>query len=127
MNLRAFLALLAGAIIIAFAVSFMLPLHAFAGENCSNMVASYYGAESGSRTADGSFFDGTQLVAAHKTMKFGTKLRVTYQGKSVVVTVRDRGPFVKGRDLDLSHAAARQIGLTQPGVATVLVCRLPSR
>lgn len=93
-------------------------------ESCTNMNASWYGTESGSRTADGSFFDGTQLVAAHKTMKFGTKLRVTYQGKSIVVTVRDRGPYIKGRDLDLSRAAAARIGLIHAGVGTVRVCRL---
>lgn len=97
---------------------------ASAAEACRNMVASYYGAESGSRTADGSFFDGTQLVAAHKTMKFGTKLRVTYRGKTVVVTVRDRGPFIKGRELDLSKAAAQRIGMITAGVATVRVCKL---
>lgn len=88
------------------------------------MVASHYGKESGSRTASGSFFDGSQMVAAHKTMKFGTKLRVTYQGRSVVVVVLDRGPFVRGRSLDLSTAAARKIGLTKSGVDRVRVCRV---
>lgn len=97
------------------------PVHA--GE-CSTMVASHYGKESGSRTASGSFFDGSQMVAAHKTMKFGTKLRVTYQGRSVVVVVADRGPFIRGRSLDLSTAAARKIGLTKAGVDRVRVCRL---
>lgn len=123
MNLRAFLALLAGAAIIAFAISWMLPLHAFAGE-CSQMRASWYGAESGSQTANGEHFDGTSITAASRTLPFGTRLRVTYRGKSVVVRVNDRGPYVKGRDIDLSHAAARRIGLTQAGVGTVLVCRL---
>jgi len=88
------------------------------------MIASHYGAESGSRTADGSFFDGTQMVAAHKTMKFGTTLRVTYQGRSVVVTVRDRGPFIRGRSLDLSTAAARKLGMIRAGVARVCVERV---
>lgn len=122
MTLRAFLALLAGAAIIAFAISWMLPLHAFAGENCSQMRASWYGTESGNRTADGSYFDGTQMIAAHRSLKFGTKLRVTYKGKSVTVTVRDRGPakWTK-RDLDLSKAAAAQIGMIPSGVATVCV------
>lgn len=91
---------------------------------CQMVTASYYGAESGSRTADGSFFDGTQMVAAHKTMKFGTKLRVTYQGLSVVVTVRDRGPFIKGRSLDLSTAAARKLGMIRAGVDWVCVERV---
>ncbi len=88
------------------------------------MIASHYGAESGSRTADGSFFDGTQMVAAHRTMKFGTKLRVTYQSRAVVVTVRDRGPFIRGRSLDLSTAAARKLGMVRVGVARVCVQRI---
>jgi len=124
MNLRAFLALLAGAIIIAFAISWMLPLHALAGENCSQMRASWYGAESGNRTANGEHFDGTSLTAAHRSLPFGTKLRVTYRGKSVVVRINDRGPYIKGRDLDLSRAAAARIGLTRAGVDKVQVCRL---
>jgi rare lipoprotein A len=88
------------------------------------LVASHYGKESGRRTADGSYFDGTQMVAAHRSWKFGTKLRVTYRGRSVNVTVRDRGPFIRGRHLDLSTAAAKRIGLDRPGVATVCVERI---
>lgn len=115
--------LLAGAIVLC-AVAFLFgapPVHA--GE-CQNMVASHYGKESGNRTASGSYFDGSQMVAAHKTMKFGTKLKVTYQGRSVVVAVADRGPYIRGRQLDLSTAAARKIGLTKVGVAKVRVCRV---
>ena len=81
--------------------------------------ASWYGSESGNRTADGTPFDGTQMVAAHRTMKFGTKLRVTYLGRSAVVRIADRGPFIKGRSLDLSRAAAAKIGMIRAGVATV--------
>jgi rare lipoprotein A len=91
---------------------------------CQPMVASWYGKESGNRTADGSYFDGSQMVAAHRSMKFGTKLRVSYKGRSVVVTVRDRGPFIKGRTLDLSQAAAARIGMLGAGVARVCVERL---
>lgn len=91
---------------------------------CQPMVASYYGTESGNRTANGEPFDGSSLTAAHRTMPFGTKLRVTYRGKSVVVRVNDRGPFIKGRSLDLSRAAAQRIGLIPAGVATVCVERL---
>ena len=91
---------------------------------CERMVASYYGAESGSRTADGSYFDGSQLVAAHRTLKFGTRLKVTYRGKSVMVVVRDRGPFIRGRNLDLSRAAAAKIGMVNAGVAVVCVTRV---
>ena len=63
------------------------------------------------------------LTAAHKTMKFGTKLRVTNpdNDKSVVVTVNDRGPFIRGRDLDLSYGAAKAIGHVEKGVGTVKV------
>lgn len=88
------------------------------------MVASWYGTESGSRTANGEHFDGSSYTAAHRTLPFGTKLRVTYQGKSVVVRVNDRGPGIKSRQLDLAHAAARKIGLTKVGVGKVRVCRL---
>lgn len=115
--------LLAGAIVLC-AVAFLFgapPVHA--GE-CRQMVASWYGTESGNRTANGERFDGSSYTAAHRTLPFGTKLRVTYQGKSVVVRVNDRGPFLKSRQLDLAHAAAREIGLTKAGVGKVRVCRI---
>lgn len=86
--------------------------------------ASWYGSESGSRTANGEHFDGSSLTAAHRTLPFGTKLRVTFQGKSVVVRINDRGPYVKGRALDLSKAAARRIGLIRPGHGRVCWTRL---
>ena len=61
------------------------------------------------------------MTAAHKTLKFGTKLKVTNPdtGKSVLVTVNDRGPFIRGRDLDLSYGAAKEIGLIERGVGRV--------
>ena len=59
------------------------------------------------------------MTAAHRTLPFGTKLRVTHGGQSVIVTVNDRGPFVRGRVLDLSTGAARAIGLTSAGVGRV--------
>ena len=74
-------------------------------------TASWYGTEAGNRTANGERFNGTSITAAHRSLPFGTKLRVTYRGKSVVVRVNDRGPFIRGRSLDLSKAAARKIGL----------------
>jgi len=61
-------------------------------------------------TASGEKFNPNALTAAHKTLPFGTKLRVTYKGRSVIVRINDRGPFIKGRHLDLSRAAARKIG-----------------
>ena len=82
-------------------------------------MASYYGNESGSKTASGQRFNQNALTCAHRTLPFGTRLRVTHGGRSVVVTVNDRGPFVRGRVLDLSTAAARAVGLTGAGVGRV--------
>jgi rare lipoprotein A len=94
--------------------------HAFAsaGRTFSGM-ASYYGNESGSRTASGQRMNASAMTCAHRSLPFGTKLRVTHGGRSVVVTVNDRGPFVRGRVLDLSTGAARAIGLTSAGVGRV--------
>ena len=88
------------------------------GRSFSGM-ASYYGNESGSRTASGARFNQNAMTCAHRSLPFGTKLRVTRGGQSVVVTVNDRGPFIKGRVLDLSTGAARAIGLTGAGVGRV--------
>jgi rare lipoprotein A len=88
------------------------------GRSFSGM-ASYYGNESGSRTASGQRFNQNALTAAHRSLPFGTKLRVTHRGQSVVVTINDRGPFIRGRVLDLSTGAARAIGLTGAGVGRV--------
>jgi rare lipoprotein A len=87
--------------------------HSFSG------MASYYGNESGSRTASGQRFNQNALTAAHRSLPFGTKLRVTHRGSSVIVTINDRGPFIRGRVLDLSTGAARAIGLTGAGVGRV--------
>lgn len=88
-----------------------------------SMVASYYGSESGNRTANGERFSPHGLTAAHRTLPFGTMLRVCYHG-CVVVRVNDRGPFVRGRSLDLSAGAARVIGMLGRGVARVQVERV---
>jgi rare lipoprotein A len=82
-------------------------------------MASFYGNESGSKTASGARFNQNAMTCAHRSLPFGTKLRVTHGGQSVVVTVNDRGPFVRGRVLDLSTGAARAIGLTGAGVGRV--------
>lgn len=87
--------------------------HSFSG------MASFYGNESGSKTASGQRFNQNAMTCAHRSLPFGTKLRVTHGGQSVIVTVNDRGPFVRGRVLDLSTAAARAIGLTGAGVGRV--------
>jgi rare lipoprotein A len=89
------------------------------GRSFSGM-ASFYGNESGSRTASGQRFNQNAMTAAHRSLPFGTKLRVTHGGQSVVVTINDRGPFVRGRVLDLSTGAARAIGLTGAGVGRVV-------
>ncbi|MDJ0978045.1 MAG: septal ring lytic transglycosylase RlpA family protein [Erythrobacter sp.] len=85
-------------------------------------VASYYGKRfHGRRTANGERFDMNAMTAAHKTLPFGTHVRVTNRrnGKSVTVRINDRGPFIRGRTIDLSRAAAREIGLIQSGHARV--------
>jgi rare lipoprotein A len=82
--------------------------------------ASYYGNESGSKTASGQRFNQNAMTAAHRSLPLGTNLRVTHRGQSVVVTNNDRGPFIRGRVLDLSKGAARAIGLTGAGVGHVV-------
>jgi rare lipoprotein A len=89
------------------------------GRSFSGM-ASFYGNESGSKTASGQRFNQEAMTAAHRTLPFGTKLRVTHGSRTVVVTINDRGPFVRGRVLDLSTGAARAIGLTGAGVGRVV-------
>jgi rare lipoprotein A len=80
-------------------------------------LASYYGAElAGNPTASGEPFDPYGYTAAHKTLPLGTQLMVSYGGRSVQVTVNDRGPYVGGRELDLSQGAAEYLGLTAAGV-----------
>jgi peptidoglycan lytic transglycosylase len=83
-------------------------------------IASFYGNESGSKTASGQRFNENAMTAAHRSLPFGTKLRVTRGDRSVIVTINDRGPFVRGRVLDLSTGAARAIGLTGAGVGHVV-------
>lgn len=87
-------------------------------------VASYYGEEfHGRPTASGEKFDMNDLTAAHQTLPFGTKIEVTNleNSKKVVVKVNDRGPFVKGRILDLSKGAAEKIGIIETGTAIVKI------
>jgi rare lipoprotein A len=88
------------------------------------IVASWYGEPfHGRQTSCGERYNMYDLTAAHKTMKFGTKLRVTNpdNDQSVVVTITDRGPFIKGRDLDLSYGAAKEIGHVEKGVGKVWI------
>ena len=88
------------------------------------MLASWYGPGfHGRTTANGERYDMHGLTAAHKTLPFGTKLRVCYNS-CVDVRINDRGPFIGARELDLSYGAAQAIGLVHPGVANVEVSYL---
>lgn len=87
-------------------------------------IASYYGDEfQGRTTSNGERFDQRAMTAAHRTLAFGTRVRVTNldNGKEVVVRINDRGPFVEGRIIDLSFAAAERLGMVKAGLARVRV------
>jgi rare lipoprotein A len=90
-----------------------------AAEANSTGMASYY--KHGKRTANGEHYNPHGMTAAHRHLKFGTKVRVTNvkTGKSVIVRINDRGPFIRGRVIDLSLGAAQVIGLTKTGVARI--------
>ena len=86
--------------------------------------ASYYADKfEGRKTANGETFHQSSATAAHKTLPFGTKVKVKNldNGKKVTVRINDRGPFVAGRIIDLSRAAAKEVGLVQSGVANVKI------
>jgi len=88
------------------------------------MKASWYGPKfHGKYTANGEVYDQMALTAAHKHLKFGTLLKVTNpkNGRSVVVRINDRGPYIEGRDLDLSKGAAIELGMMRKGVARLKI------
>lgn len=87
-------------------------------------MASYY--KSGRKTANGEKFNPNGYTAAHRSLKFGTKVRVTNlrNGRSVIVRINDRGPFIRGRIIDLAFGAAKAVGLHNSGVAKVRVAVL---
>jgi rare lipoprotein A len=92
-------------------------------------VASYYGTElAGNRTASGERFNPNGLTAAHRTLPLGTRLRVTNvaNGRSVIVRVNDRGPFVGSRLIDVSLGAAREIQMIRSGTARVRLELVPT-
>jgi rare lipoprotein A len=102
------------------------PAHAAFGDNAaastkiaSQGIASFY--SEGTRTASGEKFDANELTAAHPTLPFGTRLRVTNvaNGQSVTVRINDRGPYVPGRVVDVSYSAARTLGMIGGGIAKV--------
>jgi rare lipoprotein A len=87
-------------------------------------VASWYGSElRGNRTASGDRFDEKEFSAAHPTLPLGTRARVTNleNGRSLIVRINDRGPFVRGRSIDVSYAAARALGMVGRGTARVRI------
>lgn len=96
-----------------------------AGEPAGEVgIASYYSAAfHNGQTASGERYSKYAMTAAHRTLPFGTRVRVTHleSGRHVVVRINDRGPFVKGRIIDLSYAAARKLGMVREGVAKVRV------
>lgn len=88
------------------------------------MKASWYGPRfHGKLTANGEIYDQMALTAAHKSLRFGTLLKITNtkNGKSVIVRINDRGPYIAGRQLDLSKGAAIELGILEKGVAKVKV------
>jgi rare lipoprotein A len=127
-NLSPIAFLFAGCAVIVAASVVLYPLKGFAAE-CDGrlMRASWYGMETCAgkrdcRTADGTRFNGEQLLVAHRTLPFGTKLKITYKGKTSYAVVRDRGPAKwTGKDIDLSRAVADRLGFTKAGVGTVCV------
>ena len=93
-------------------------------QNMGTMRASWYGPGfHGRKTANGERYDQMSFTAAHKSLKFGTLLKITNlrNHKSVVVRINDRGPYIDGRDLDLSKAAALSLGMVKRGVAKIKV------
>ena len=91
-------------------------------EPADSLQASWYGlGYHGRLTASGEIFDMNQLTAAHRELPFGTRLQITWpdNGRRVLVRINDRGPLLAGRDLDLSLAAARRLGIERQGLARV--------
>jgi len=95
-----------------------------AGEPFQTGPASFY--RHGARTANGERFDPSGMTAAHRTLPFGTRVRVVEpdSGRDVVVRINDRGPFTGGRVIDLSEGAARALGMVHAGVTEVALYRL---
>jgi rare lipoprotein A len=114
LNMKSICLVLAAGLVSALGVS-------VAGAESQSGIASVYSTESGSRTATGAKLDPGALTAAHRSLPFGTRVRVTNRsnGKTVVVTINDRGPFVRGRIIDLTPAAAHALGFCCVAPVTV--------
>lgn len=114
-----------GTLIAAASFAFLLALpstHASAQDSRQiSGLASFYDKNYSGRTACGERYDGTKFTAAHRTLPFGTRLRVTdtRTHRSVMVVINDRGPFIKGRLLDLSYAAAEALRIQSRGLVKV--------
>lgn len=116
--------LLLGLVVLPGCASGGAAAQAGAGAAVEEGIASYYAARfHGRRTASGERYDKDAHTAAHRTYPFGTRVRVTNQtnGRTVDVRINDRGPFVRGRIIDLSHAAAGELGMVRDGVVQVRV------
>jgi rare lipoprotein A len=105
---------------IAVLLTISLVLEAQVVAQADPMVATYYANKyAGKPTASGQPYDPYAFTAAHPSLPFGTKLSVSYDGKSIIVTINDRLPYGSDSDLDLSWAAANALGLLEVGTATV--------
>ena len=91
------------------------------GQVQRGMASYYHDSLHGNKTASGQVYNKNRFSAAHKSLPLGTKIRVTdtKTGRSIVVRVNDRGPFVRGRILDLSKQAAKELGIVKKGVAKI--------
>lgn len=110
-----------GLLLVALPLACLTASEARAGEREGIGLASYY--SQGRRTASGEPFDRNALTGAHRTVPFGTRVRVTMlkTGKHVIVRINDRGPFTRGRVIDVSRRAAEILGMVGAGVARVKV------
>lgn len=122
--MRTRVSFLAAVVVLAYGCASSAPAPAPAVPATMQGVASWYGEEfAGRTTANGEIFDPRLLTAAHRTLPFGTVLDITNPKTSQTVRVRvnDRGPYIGGRIIDLSYAAAQQIGLIEPGIGAVQI------
>lgn len=119
---RRFIRVALAAAIATAALTLVDTASATAAEQCGK--GSWYALHS--RTASGEMMNPSLMTAAHKSLPFGTKVRVTNRnnGRSVVVRINDRGPFVHGRIVDVSKEAASQLGMVRSGIAPVCIARI---
>jgi rare lipoprotein A len=115
-----------GALVIIAVTFTMAMLAALPAQAACGALASWYGFESGNRTANGERYDPWGMTAAHRTLPFGTVVRVTLGSRSVTVRISDRGPAAwTGREIDLSLGAATVLGMVERGVVPVCITVLP--